>query len=195
MTNHGFIGEVEEFNKWLGTLPYEHKIVIAGNHDFCFEHTPALARQTLTNATYLQDESVEILGLKFYGSPWQPWFYDWAFNLKRGKALADVWAQIPLNTDVLITHGPPYGILDATRRGEQVGCQDLTSRVQSLNVKFHCFGHIHEGYGMVTEGRTQFVNASSCNLEYQPINEPVVVEIEGWGAPTSRRHRQPARKI
>src|SRR5262245_57714244 len=114
LTDLGDETDVVDFDRWLGTLPYPHKIVIAGNHDFLFERDPVRARRLITNAVYLQDSEVEVEGLRFWGSPWQPWFYDWAFNLARGEPLAAKWRLIPEQTDVLITHGPPAGICDTT---------------------------------------------------------------------------------
>jgi Icc-related predicted phosphoesterase len=128
------------------------------------------------HAIYLQDEPVEIEGLKFYGSPWQPWFLDWAFNLERGESLRKVWARIPEDTDVLVTHGPPHGILDRTTRGEPVGCEDLRARVEELRTPLHLFGHIHEGYGTERRGQTLFVNASSCTVSYRPLQAPVILD-------------------
>jgi Icc-related predicted phosphoesterase len=103
---------IKDFDDWLGTLPHKHKIVICGNHDLCFEDNPKEARKLMKNAHYLEDETIEIEGLKFYGSPWQPEFHNWAFNLNRGEEIKKKWDLIPNDTDVLITHGPPYGILD-----------------------------------------------------------------------------------
>jgi Icc-related predicted phosphoesterase len=126
---------------------------------------------------YLLDEELELEGLKFYGSPYQPEFCNWAFNLPRGPQLARKWAKIPDDTDVLITHGPPGGILDRVAGGELVGCNDLRKRVKEINPKLHVFGHIHEAYGWHWEDKTIFVNAANCDLGYNPINKPVVVEI------------------
>ncbi|MBC7410804.1 MAG: metallophosphoesterase, partial [Arcicella sp.] len=114
----GRIEEIEMFNEWMGSLPHRHKVVIAGNHDFFFEKYPKEAKRLITNATYLNDSGILIEGLHIWGSPIQPWFYDWAFNRKRGKDIRKHWDLIPTNTDILITHGPPFGILDATERGE-----------------------------------------------------------------------------
>lgn len=160
MTGAGSLEEIAEVNRWLGTLPHRHKVVIAGNHDFSFERTPGEARALITNAIYLQDEAVVLDGIRFYGSPWQPWFFDWAFNLVRGPELADKWAKIPEDTDVLITHGPPAGILDTTYGGEHAGCADLLERVRTIRPRLHVFGHIHEAAGTHEEGDTTFVNAS-----------------------------------
>jgi Icc-related predicted phosphoesterase len=127
---------------------------------------------------YLQDSGVEINGVKFWGSPWQPWFHDWAFNLKTSTQLRSKWNLIPTDTDVLLTHGPPFGILDRTQRtGESVGCHELLLAVRRVSPKLHVFGHIHEGYGMKQVGETLFANASTCTLQYRPTNSPVVVDL------------------
>ncbi len=175
-TRRGAESDVRAFDAWLGGLPHRHKIVIAGNHDFCFELNPA-ARAWMTNAIYLQDEAVTLEGVRFWGSPWQPRFYDWAFNLDRGEPLRRVWSRIPSGTDVLITHGPPYGILDATDRGEAVGCEELLLAIRRVCPRLHVFGHIHEGYGEQTVDGTHFVNASNCDLNYRPVQAPVVFDL------------------
>jgi Icc-related predicted phosphoesterase len=177
-TINGSVQEVVEFNNWLGTLKYEHKIVSAGNHDFYFERKPEEARGVLTNAIYLLDESVEIDGIKIYGSPWQPWFNDWAFNLQRGKPLQEKWESIPEDTDILITHGPPFGRGDKTFAGEDVGCEDLLARIKVVQPKLHLFGHIHEGQGITHEGPTMCVNASFVDAQFYFACDPFEVEIQ-----------------
>ncbi|HSS43975.1 MAG TPA: metallophosphoesterase [Thermoanaerobaculia bacterium] len=109
LTGRGTLPEITAVNDWFGRLPHTNRVVIAGNHDFLFERENALARSLLTNASYLEDSGIEVQGLKIWGSPWQPWFYDWAFNLPRGPALAEKWRRIPEKIDVLVTHGPPSG--------------------------------------------------------------------------------------
>ncbi len=174
ITVRGSLDDVESFDRWLGTLPHRYKVVICGNHDFCFQKAPSEARARITNAIYLEDSGCEIEGLKFYGSPWQPWFGGWAFNLPRGDALAAVWSLIPTGLDVLITHGPPEGILDLTRHGEAVGCRDLLDRVLEVQPRLHVFGHIHEAAGQrIVEGIT-FVNAST----QIGVGQGIVVELK-----------------
>ncbi|MEW6277344.1 MAG: metallophosphatase domain-containing protein [Candidatus Eremiobacterota bacterium] len=178
LTRRGELEDVESFNRFLEKLPHRHKVVIAGNHDFCFERDRREAQKRLTAAVYLQDEAVTLEGLKIYGSPWQPWFYDWAFNLPRGEPLREKWARIPEGTDILITHGPPHGILDRTYDGRLVGCEELKTRVEELRPRLHLFGHIHEAYGVHTEGPTTYVNACVCDMRYRPIQAPIVLD---WG--------------
>jgi hypothetical protein len=133
---------------------------------------------------YLQDSSAVIDGLKIYGSPWQPRFFDWAFNLDRGAEMAEKWRMIPTDIDILITHGPPNGILDAVPRvwgTEFTGCEELRKRVATIasigQLKLHVFGHIHCGYGNVEKFGVQFVNASTCDEDYDPTQPPIVIEI------------------
>lgn len=256
-TRCGHMSEVRQFNKWLGTLPHKHKIVIAGNHEISFDpdisssrrnrkqqvniqnfnfsnvkethrsnHTgnqgldpivpsmPNMAnlsidestlnddsnggtqegasprddsvqekdsksiKMELTNCVYLEDRSTTIYGLKFYGSPWQPEFCGWGFNLPRGRALLDKWDMIPDDTDVLITHTPPVGYGDLCASGTRAGCVDLLHTVQKrVRPKYHIYGHIHEGYGVRSDGKTVFVNASTCDLAFSPKNKPIVFDI------------------
>jgi predicted phosphohydrolase len=177
LTRHGELDELPDLNDWLGSLPHRHKLVIAGNHDWCFEYGHDACAALLTNATYLQDSGVTLDGLTFYGSPWTPQFYDWAFMLPRGESLAAKWAQIPAGVDVLITHGPPRGHGDYTFRSEKAGCADLLKAVTRLLPRYHIFGHIHEAAGITTNGATTFVNASTVDLRYEPVNQPVVFEL------------------
>lgn len=184
ITYKGDYNKFLAFDNWCqalldaGTVKYE-VVVIAGNHDIKLETNPEWARAQFSAATYLEDKAVVIEGFKIYGSPWQPRFYDWAFNLDRGKALRDKWALIPEDTDILVTHGPPYGIGDRILEGEHVGCVDLLERVKIVHPQLHVFGHIHEGYGMYehTLPGTLFVNASTCTRQYKPTNPPVIVDL------------------
>jgi len=176
----GTLDNIEDLNEWLGTLPHRHKIVIAGNHDWAFEETPALARDTLSNAIYLEDSCIEIGGVRFWGAPWTPNFMDWAFMLDRGEPLYQKWKAIPEHTDVLITHGPPKGIGDLVAMGfecQNVGCGHLLNRIHELSLKAHVFGHIHEGYGEYSLGDTRLINASTCTEGYEPTNPPIVLDI------------------
>jgi Icc-related predicted phosphoesterase len=193
MSNVGRIPEIIDFNAWLGTIKHKFKfgiVLIAGNHDWLYQTDPGLAKSLITNATLLMDESVVINGLNFYGSSWQPEFCGWAFNLPRGEQLAQKWAQIPDDTNVLITHGPPHGIMDGCERimhmpdgtviedVEHVGCEDLSARIKNLKqLKLNVFGHIHAGYGTEMHNGVQYVNACSCNETYFPENPPITIAI------------------
>ena len=132
--------------KHLFQLPYKHKIVIAGNHELGWDSDTKDLKNELTNCTYLEDSSVEINGLKIYGTPYQPEFGRWAFNLERGQECLDKWDQIPSDTDILITHGPPLGFGDQNKRNVRCGCVELLHSVQQrIKPKYHIYGHIHEG--------------------------------------------------
>lgn len=169
--------ETQDFLDWFSSQPHPHKVFISGNHDFMAEKVPALFRSMLpTNVHYLEDSGVEIEGIRIWGSPITPWFYNWAFNRLRGDEINQYWQKIPENTDILITHGPPFGILDLTDGGDAVGCEDLMARIEEIKPKLHVFGHIHEAYGQLQKGETLFVNASCVNLRYNPVNDPIVLD-------------------
>ncbi len=173
----GHLEDIAAFDAWLAGLPHPHKVVIAGNHDFCFERQPAEAEALLKHAHYLRDSSLTLNGLRLYGSPWQPWFFDWAFNLKRGPEIRAKWDLIPAGIDILITHGPPAGHGDLTLQGDRAGCVDLLDAVRRVRPRLHVFGHIHEGYGQTQEGPTVCVNACNCNPAYVIANPPVVLDF------------------
>ncbi len=180
VSKRGTVAEVHNFLEWFARQDFKYKIFVAGNHDFFFENASSeeIEKAIPENVIYLNDSGVEIEGIKIWGSPIQPWFFDWAFNRQRGEAIAKHWALIPNDTDVLITHGPPFGILDKTARNINAGCEELMLKIDQLpNLKLHVFGHIHEAYGIQQKNNTQFVNASVLNLGYQLVNEAVVVEV------------------
>ena len=180
-TYRGDLKAIGSFGSWLASLPHERKIVIAGNHDWAFERQPVAARSAIGDGrrgiSYLQDSGLTIAGISFWGSPWQPWFYDWAFNLRRGPQIAAKWAAIPPRIDVLITHGPPSDILDSTGT-ESVGCADLKRRVNEVRPRVHVFGHIHESSGMLVQDGITFVNASICDGDYKPVNPVRVIDLQ-----------------
>ena len=128
-------------------------------------------------ATYLQDSGVELMGLRIWGSPWQPVFFNWAFNLPRGEPLRARWALIPNDTDVLVTHGPPMGHGDMTSEGTRVGCEALLDAIQRVCPRLHIFGHIHEDHGVSWEGETACINASVCSLRYEPTQPPLGADL------------------
>jgi predicted phosphodiesterase len=175
-TRRGTEPELRAFDAWLATLPHRHKLLVAGNHDFGFQRD-ADARSWVPHARYLEDEDVVIEGVRFHGSPWQPWFHDWAFNLPRGPALRAVWDRIPADTDVLVTHSPPHGVLDRTIDRLHVGCEELRSAVARVRPRLHVFGHIHEAHGVVEQDGTRFVNACVCDARYRPVQAPVVIDL------------------
>lgn len=190
----GLPDEVTHFNNFLSTLNHTYKIVIAGNHDITFdtqnyekltrdqfqflrnEDFPSV-KSLLNNCIYLEDSATEVFGYKIYGSPWQPEFFDWGFNLPRGPLIAEKWSLIPNDTDILITHGPPMDKKDKCSDGFSAGCVDLKNRIEEIKPLVHLFGHIHEGYGVDTDENTTYINASVCNLRYQPIQKPFVFDL------------------
>lgn len=182
LTRDGSLAELADALEFLRPLPHPHKLVVAGNHERCLEDEPAAARALLRGFDYLQDSGVVRCGLRFWGSPWQPTYGDWAFQLERGAPLAAKWAQIPEGTDVLITHGPPRGFGDsvgAWTGNEAVararaGCADLLARVREVRPLVHVYGHIHQGRGRWRDGSTLLVNAT-CDECFAP---PTVLRVD-----------------
>ena len=205
ISNRGGEKDVTEFIYWFQNIKgFDDKIFISGNHDHCFERVNQphhkgdydwlhnlMSPENLSQSdvTYLEDSFITIESdefsrpIKFYGSPWQPWFYDWAFNLPRlGTELQEKWNMIPKDTDILITHGPPNGYGDLVNNWRQpnthVGCECLINRIGEINPLVNVFGHIHEGYGVELGNKTLFVNASICNPGYSPINKPIIIDLQ-----------------
>lgn len=180
----GTVSETKAFLHWFNSQPHPFKVFISGNHDWLGQRDPAMfkmLREEYPYLIYLEDQGIEIMGVKLWGSPWQPEFCGWAYNLPRGKSLAEKWALIPEDTDVLITHGPPAYILDYVPYDRvNVGCEELIKRVRELpNLKLHVFGHIHFMGGKThQEGKVTFVNASVVDESYVVTNKPIVIDIE-----------------
>ena len=205
MSSMGRSHEVQDFCKWFDSIDnYDHKVFIAGNHDWGFiDHIkfvttneaviPEHTQQTLNSYKtfdYLFDESVEYsqdgnYNVKVHGSPWQPEFYNWAFNLpRRSDELRAVWNKIQEGTDILITHGPAFGFVDTVynRPAEHIGCELLTERIGIIKPKIHVCGHIHTGYGHFFDGTTHFINASVLDERYDYTQEPLTAD---WNPETN----------
>lgn len=177
----GTFGEMNRAMRWLKSLPHKHKVFICGNHDWLGETDPLLMKELAeeNGIIYLDDSGIELMGLKIWGSPVQPEFCNWAFNRKRGEEIARHWAKIPDDTQVLVTHGPPMGILDKLEDGTLVGCEELRKRVDQLqSLRLHSFGHIHCAAGEYTDPNGKlFVNAAICTEEYKPIQNTHIINL------------------
>lgn len=183
--------EIYRFSKWFHSLPHKYKIFVAGNHDIMFEDDRVKAMgllydnpqywsspiPTKDRCIYLEDSEVTIEGLRIYGAPWSPRFYDWAFNVDRGPKIKAKWDLIPEEIDILVTHGPPYGYGDLSTKNELLGCKDLMEAVNRVKPKVHIFGHIHSGYGVSNNGHTTFINAAMCDDTYYPANKPLEITL------------------
>ncbi|MCC7071871.1 MAG: metallophosphatase domain-containing protein [Deltaproteobacteria bacterium] len=169
--------ELAEVAAWLRSQPHRHKLVVPGNHDALFEDDPTRAREIFDGLVVLIDEEATVGGLRVYGSPWTPRYHSWSFMKERGAPLAAVWAKIPAGLDLLITHGPPKGVLDdaSSYRGgtwagpELAGCEDLARRVELTRPRVHAFGHIHGRQGVVEKNGTRFVNCTTSECEHAPV--------------------------
>ncbi len=169
---------IKDFNNWLGELPHKYKVVIAGNHDEYIYYNSNRTRERLTNCIYLENEGCIIKGLNIWGSPISPTFVKWYFMADRGEDIKRYWDMIPRNLDILITHSPPYDILDTSKKGDKhLGCLDLHRKVYEVSPLLHIFGHIHGGYGQETLSDIKFVNASVLDEKYNMKNKPQVIEL------------------
>eukprot|EP00742_Colponemidia_sp_Colp-10_P005689 GILJ01006080.1.p1 GENE.GILJ01006080.1~~GILJ01006080.1.p1 ORF type:complete len:239 (-),score=14.09 GILJ01006080.1:181-897(-) len=191
-SNFGDIEEVKRFNEFLRRLPHRHKVVVAGNHEISFDanvydslwqrfhkvkYDCQVVKSTLTECIYLEDELVELEGLRIYGSPWQPSRLPAAFTKPWGE-LKPIWDKIPCDLDILITHGPPANCLDEPVPARHVGCRHLLEAVQRVQPRYHIFGHIHQAYGTMRTGNTTFINAAICNAGFELANAPIVIDIK-----------------
>jgi Icc-related predicted phosphoesterase len=193
ISSMGYKHEIQEFLKWFNGLDnYTHKIFIAGNHDWGFQTNPEMCKELLEfydKVTYLED-NMKVIGddyqtaVKVWGSPWQPEFYNWAYNLPRkGEELKNKWELIPSDIDILITHGPAFGKVDKViGKYENLGCELLAERIQTSKPKIHVCGHIHSGYGYVFDGQTHYINASVLDERYYFTQKPLSVE---WNKETN----------
>tara|TARA_Y100000310_G_scaffold345319_1_gene463736 strand:+ start:800 stop:1462 length:663 start_codon:yes stop_codon:yes gene_type:complete len=180
MTDGYSLIEARDFLEWFSMVGnFKWRVLIAGNHDRLFEESPDTMGEMLDgfgNILYLQDILVNIEGINIYGTPYQPIMNNWAFNLPRhGKELESKWASIPDNTDILITHSPPYEVLDKVE-SDNIGSQTLLDRVRKVKPKIHAFGHIHECPGSIQKESTLFINAVQLDRDYNILNKHITVD-------------------
>jgi len=177
ISDHGSKEEVIDFLNWFSDLTFPHRIFIGGNHDIFLDENPVDLLEILpTNIKYLNNSTVIIDGIKFWGSPVTPDLEGWAFGKKR-TAMKAHWKYMPTQIDVLITHTPPLGILDKSSRHISLGCSDLLDKVLQINPQFHIFGHVHASYGIEKIGPTTFINTSNIHSLKGLINPPIVFDI------------------
>lgn len=184
ITYQGELPIIEDFCKWMASFSHKYKILIFGNHEVGIENgykrSIALKMVADNDITYLEDSGIEIEGLKFWGSPITKFFYNWEWNRHPGPNIKKHWDKIPDDTNILITHGPPYGILDVNASGEHCGCYDLLERVWELKqLRLMAFGHIHKNKDEIPveiEG-VKFVNASILDERYKIHNDPVIIDL------------------
>jgi Icc-related predicted phosphoesterase len=182
--------ELYQFANWMGSLDYKYKIVVGGNHDFALTKNYLFVKTYMEErgVIYLENEEVTLDGIKFWGSPITPVYGNWAFMKHRGNEIARIWHQMPEDTRVLITHGPPLQILDNSHYGGHSGCYDLFKKIEEVKPKVHIFGHIHEGYGnevkqwnsVDSQGvpkSTHFYNVSALDKDYNLVNKPTVIYV------------------
>lgn len=190
LTARDTVDEHDEFSLWLHNQDYKKIVMIAGNHDNYLQRKP-LYTWNHQRIEYLCDSGTEFEGLKIWGSPWTKTFEGMnpkckAFTKETEDELAEKWALIPDDTGILITHSPPYGILDKVNirfyngmpnREDRVGSQTLLEHSLRVEPLLHVFGHIHEGYGEQEYIGCRYVNASHVNERYKPVNKPIRIEL------------------
>lgn len=166
---------IVDFNRWLGELTHTYKIVVGGNHDTLL-HTDHANCSLIDNAIVLINEDVEIAGLKIWGSPVTP--VGPAFCLRSVEERRRLYAKIPVDTDILITHGPAFGILDrAPGSGVHAGDQVLLDAVNRVKPRLHVFGHVHSGFGLLATENTLFVNAALLGPNGDINKKPIVLRM------------------
>lgn len=177
LTKDGTPFQIMKAGAWFSSFPHKHKLYLAGNHDFAFERDRTAMEAHFPGCTYLENSGIEIDGVKFWGSPAQPTFHHWAFNYDRGHSIRKIWEQIPEDTNVLATHGPPMWILDKVF-DDHVGCEDLFDTIftRLKQLKLHAFGHIHCGYGEIEYDGIKFRNAA-IEGPMGKLNAPLVVDL------------------
>ncbi len=163
--------EVMDFIDWFIGLDYKYKIFIAGNHDYSLEGKQQDIIQSFlpNNCYYLCNSGIRIEGISFWGIP----FF---FSDDVSGRYKELIARIPNDTDVLITHNPPYRILDRAHNID-FGCHDLLDKVLEVKPRYHLFGHIHDSYGVKKIGNTSFANAALVDEDYKLSNNPLIFEI------------------
>jgi Icc-related predicted phosphoesterase len=168
--------EVRDFNQFLFELPHRKKVVIPGNHDFKFAEPKW--RKLISAATLLLNEGVEIDGIKIWGSPLTPSNFE-SFGATSEADCGRIFSRIPAQTDLIISHGPPHGVLDIAGSGNRhQGCPHLLAAIRRVRPALHVFGHIHQSYGTASLNGTVFVNAALAGPGYHLIRQPIVVEYD-----------------
>ncbi|MGR3679722.1 MAG: metallophosphatase domain-containing protein [Paracoccaceae bacterium] len=168
---------IEDLDDWFAKQDFDLILCIGGNHDRQIEERVERGETVFHNAVYLADSGYEYRGVRFYGSPWVPDLRDHAFYAAEPE-LQRAWKKIPDNTDVLITHAPPFGVLDMSSRGQNLGCPHLTQRLMETVPRFHCFGHVHASGGTMQRNGTSYINAASVQSgRDKPLRKPVSIRI------------------
>ena len=167
---------IPQIDQWFGRQDFERILCIGGNHDFIAQSRRSAGEPVFQNAIYLEDDVYRFNDVTFYGTPWLPDLDGWAYFLSDDQRQSK-WSLIPRDTDVLITHTPPFGVLDKPRSGRSIGCPFLAAEISHLQPKLHCFGHVHASFGQCVRSMTTFVNAAMVDSQYEIRRSPVLVNL------------------
>lgn len=162
LTRNGSVVGIQDFINWFAGLPYKYKIFVAGNHDFALQEEKSLIKFP-DNVIYLENSSITVEGIKIWGSPICSSDPDWAFNFNDADREV-IYKKIPDDTNILISHNPPYNVMDKiSMKNRHIGCKLLAQKIKTIHLDYVIFGHVHEGAGMVRKGTTTYIN-TACQL-------------------------------
>lgn len=168
--------QLDSLDQWFSKQNFKLVLCVGGNHDFLLEDYSSRGIPPFKHAMYLEDQAIEYKGVKFYGSPWIPELDQWAYY-QNALDITQKWSAIPEDTDVLVTHTPPLGIFDRNSQKKNCGCPALRERLSDLQLRLHCFGHIHASAGIKELGNTRYVNASMVDRSYRVVRKPFVIDL------------------
>lgn len=179
----GTIPQIADFLDWFSKVgDYKFRCFIAGNHDWLFQQNSVLAKSMIPeNVTYLENSEIVVDGIKIFGVPQQIEFYNWAFNVTK-EGMKKYWDEVPLDTNILLSHGAPFGCLDMTLNGDSTGCKYLLEKISELKqLHLEVHGHIHEARGcLIFADGQKIINASLLNRSYNLVNKPYVIDTDDW---------------
>lgn len=173
----GRIEEYYRFAQFMRKQKHSLKIIVAGNHDWLFQREPQQAKQIFEGVTWLHDNAISIGRDTIYGTSWQPTFFNWAFN-RTEQELSELYSRIFFETTVLVTHCPPYEVLDVNRDGQNCGSVALKERANNLPyLRYHLFGHIHGNWGEHFDGKCSSINCCVLTENYTVYRKPIVIDL------------------
>jgi len=169
------IPTLDDADSWFAESPANQVVCIGGNHDFALQHREF----EFSHARFLEDELVEIDGLRIYGTPWCPYLSGFAYYATSDELL-EHWKQIPSGIDILITHTPPFGLLDLPTSGTiNLGCPHLREELKRIRPRLHVFGHVHASHGILETSGTLYINAAIVGgPDFDVRHRPTTIKVD-----------------